>query len=136
MKKRLGLMAMFGIVLTLGLVFVGCDNGSTDDEPAWYEQYATPGEYTAYSYVPITLSTGDIIEYDFYKNISDLTRDLASYGVTLTDPWVNNPSLDANIKSVMVALGCQYSVTYIGGTFIMNKYTGSGIPQIYTFDSP
>ncbi|MFP3043452.1 hypothetical protein LQZ19_16685 [Treponema primitia] len=119
MKSYRKYLGMFGMVLALGMVLIGCKT-EADPDPEYQE-------------VDIALETGFMYHYYFSNTVEGLEQALRNNGVnpSLFNPpiinasWVLNTGLSQNVKNKMTELNCKYCGAYVSPYYIINKKEGT-----------
>jgi LysM repeat protein len=123
MKKSLVLLAMFSIVLALGLVLVGCDNGSTTHETV-ATPTATPAAGTYATTQTVTLASATA-GADIYYTTDGTTTPTAS-STQYTAPFA--VSMGTTLKAIAVKTGMTDSVVLTAAyTQAINTLTITGL---------
>ena len=127
-KNWLGMLVM---VLTFGMVFIGCDDGSIDNN-----------SNNSYTEGDVLLTNGIMFHYYFSKTPEGIEKAAFDNGITYINPsiknapWELNPALDINIRNAMDSRGASYSATvYLEGgyTYIIvnRKHNGAWYSTVY-----
>jgi hypothetical protein len=116
MKNKFSTLLIF--VLVIGLVLAGCSDDTNENSSSYTEDDV--------------LVQGVLLHYYFAKEVEGIQRVVNQFGIVLNPPlanapWVENPSLDQNVKNAMSKHGAQYSATYIpdgygGGNIYINRH--------------
>jgi hypothetical protein len=135
MKER---RFLAGVLLALGLVTVGCDNGTTEETKKFDGTWRNPnGNHPSYAFIMNSV-TGSNDDFDLSSATFVYTDTTITFTPTSGSPWTQNYILSENVLSLDTDVSHPYGpflkqkpgATKFEGTW---KNTGAGTEPTYAF---